>query len=167
LERHRCIAERQEPGSVSQARKYEAQVTITWDAHFLGLAERAAQKSKDPSTKCGAIIVRQDRSIASTGYNGFPRGVSDTPDLYADRETKLRRIVHAEMNAILFAREPLNGYTLYTWPFLTCERCAAHVVQAGIKRVVAPKSNNARWIESFQFARSLFAEAGVNVDEVE
>jgi deoxycytidylate deaminase len=35
--------------------------------------------SKDPSTKVGAVIVRPDLTVASIGYNGFPRGMSDDP----------------------------------------------------------------------------------------
>ena len=51
-----------------------------WDRRFLALAEHVADWSKDPSTKTGAVIVRPDRTIASMGYNGFPRGMADTDD---------------------------------------------------------------------------------------
>lgn len=109
-----------------------------WDGRFLSLAAHVAQWSKDPSTKCGAVIVRPNRTIASLGYNGFPRGVEDAGHLYSNREEKYKRIVHAEVNAILFASEPMRGYTLYTWPFLPCCRCATVVIQSGLTRVVAP-----------------------------
>lgn len=135
-----------------------------WDRDYLDLAEFWAKKrSKDPSTKCGAVIVRPDNTIASLGYNGFPRGIEDKPELYENREEKYRRVVHCEMNAILNAREPLKGYTLYTFPFLTCDRCCVHVIQAGIIRVVSLKTDNERWKDSFDLAMELYKEAGVEV----
>lgn len=140
-----------------------------WDRFFLGLARYVSTASKDPSTKTGAVIVRPDRTIASLGYNGFPRGCDDSPELYADRETKLSRVVHCEMNAILAAREPLHGCTLYTVPFMSCDRCAAHVIQAGIVRCVAPfpsADKLERWAEAFKRTRQIFDEAGVSLVEV-
>lgn len=145
-------------------------MTDKWDFRFLELARLVAGWSKDPSTQTGAVIVRPDRTVASLGYNGFPRLCDDDPALYADRETKYARIVHCEMNAILAAREPLHGYTLYTFPFMSCDRCAAHVIQAGIVRCVAPKPDAeklTRWAEAFERTRRLFNEARVSLDEVE
>lgn len=141
-----------------------------WDRFFLGLAQYVSTISKDPSTKTGAVIVRPDRTIASLGYNGFPRGCDDSVALYANRETKYARVIHCEMNAILAAREPLHGYTLYTVPFISCDRCAAHVIQAGIIRCVAPKADAeklTRWADAFERTRQIFNEAGVDLIEVE
>lgn len=140
-----------------------------WDKRFLGLAEHVATWSKDPSTRVGAVIVRPDFTVASIGYNGFPRGMSDKSSLYEDREVKLSRIVHAEMNAILHAREPLKGYTLYTFPVLTCDRCAVHVIQSGISRVVAsvaPEGLSERWGEMFRKAKAYYIEGNVAVTEL-
>jgi dCMP deaminase len=138
-----------------------ARTQLFWDTYFLGIASKVAAASKDPSTKVGAIIVRPDRTIASLGYNGFPRGIADTAERLNDRDTKLELVVHGEINAILSAREPLYGYTLYTWPFLTCAKCALQVIQAGIKRVVAPLVINERWEASFQASQRLYDEANV------
>lgn len=138
-----------------------------WDFRFLDLAGRIAAWSRDPSTKVGALIVRPDRTIASVGYNGFPRGTSDAPELYNTREIKYARIVHAEINAILSAREPLAGYTIYVTPFDPCPQCAAALIQAGIKRVVAIASNRPDWEERLLIARELFAEAGVAVELID
>lgn len=140
-----------------------------WDERFLELAQLIASWSKDPSTKVGAVIVRPDRTIASLGYNGFPRGCDDDPILYEDRPTKYARVIHGEMNAIISAREPLHGFTLYLFPFLSCDRCAAHVIQAGIKRVVAckcPPYLAERWEETLVRARQMYREAGVSVEEI-
>ncbi len=109
-----------------------------WDRRFLGLAAHIATWSKDPSSQVGAVIVRPDRTIASAGFNGFPRGMRDDPELYEDRGSKYSRVIHAEMNAIVHATEKLRGFTLYTWPYVPCDRCAVIIIQAGIERVVAP-----------------------------
>ena len=63
-------------------------VSDKWDRRFLELANFVASWSKDPSTKVGAVIVRADRTVASMGFNGFPRGVLDHEGRYADRATK-------------------------------------------------------------------------------
>lgn len=135
-----------------------------WDQRFLALAEHVASWSRDPSTKVGAVIVRPDKTIASVGFNGFPRGMSDDPELYANRELKYSRIVHAEINAILHTREALHGYTLYTWPLAPCDRCAVTVIQSGISRVVFPATSEEacqRWGKLLEVALGMFAEAGV------
>lgn len=139
-----------------------------WDSRFLALAASVATWSKDPSTQAGAVIVRVDRTIAGVGYNGFPRGCNDDPALYADRPTKLSRIVHAEMNAIISAGN-VKGCTLYIHPLLTCDRCAVCMIQAGIKRVVYRKATpeqESRWGESFAVTRALYSEAGIVCEEI-
>ena len=57
-----------------------------WDIRFLELAKHISGWSKDPSTKVGCIVVGEDREIRSTGFNGFPRGISDDNDRLLDRE---------------------------------------------------------------------------------
>jgi deoxycytidylate deaminase len=44
-------------------------------------------------------------------------------------------VLHAESNAIDFARESLEGTTIFCSLF-PCSNCAARIVQAGIKTVV-------------------------------
>ena len=134
-----------------------------WDRRFLALAEFVAQWSKDPSTKTGAVIVDSNNRVVSIGYNGFPRGVNDSPERLENREIKYKIIVHCERNALLFARGSVEGCRLYTWPFMSCATCAAMVIQAGIVEVVAPPSDNPRWKDDFDLAQTLFGEAGVRV----
>lgn len=143
--------------------------THKWDMRFLAMAEVVADWSKDPSTQCGAVIVRPDRTVASVGFNGFPRGCSDDDVIYEDRELKLARVVHAELNAILHAREPLSGYTIYTHPpgyGPSCDRCSAHIIQAGITRVVHQKDESefaSRWKEPAIRGLQMYNEADVEV----
>lgn len=142
---------------------------MNWDAYFLGVVDAVAAKSKDPSSKVGAVVVRPDKTIAATGWNGFPRGVDDKPERYADRPTKYRMVCHAEANAIVSAREPLTGCTIYL-PWAPCCDCAKLIIQAGITEVVhrptAPELV-ARWGESFEAAQTMFRESGVTLREVD
>lgn len=134
----------------------------------LDLCEHIALRSRDPSTQVGAVIVRPDNTLASVGYNGFPRGVRDDVSRYLNRPTKLGLVVHAEANAIVSAREPVHGYTLYVAPLMPCASCAAIIVQAGITRVVArtPREVPDRWRENMDLTLMMFSEAGVEFHAV-
>lgn len=135
------------------------------DEWALDLCELVARRSRDPSTQVGAVILRPDKTIASAGYNGFPRGTDDDPEIYQDRPTKLLRTVHAEANAIVTAREPLHGYTLYVSPLHPCANCAGLIIQAGIEvvRYRAPAETPFAWHQSFGAAANLLREAGVEI----
>jgi dCMP deaminase len=134
-----------------------------WDLRFLALAKLVSSWSKDPSTQTGAIIVDRDGAVVSLGYNGFARGVEDTPERWNNRELKYPLVVHCERNAIIFAKRDLSGCTLYTWPLMSCSPCAGMVVQAGITRCVAPENDNPRWQADFVLSKQQFAEAGVQL----
>jgi len=135
-----------------------------WDYRFLELAKFTAGWSRDPSTKVGAVVVRPDKTVASLGFNGFPRRVADLPERLEDRATKYQIVVHAEMNALLHAREPLHGYTLYCAPLHPCSNCAAAIIQAGISRVVYTGATPVRWIENVNLSHSILLEAGLTVE---
>tara|TARA_B100001175_G_scaffold259268_1_gene227950 strand:- start:49 stop:486 length:438 start_codon:yes stop_codon:yes gene_type:complete len=138
-----------------------------WDIRFLELAKHISGWSKDPSTKVGCIVVGEDREIRSTGFNGFPRGISDDNDRLTDREKKYPLICHAEENAIMHAARigvSLKGSTAYvTWP--PCSRCARSLIQAGIKEVVYSTAEEVpeRWLEDFNISTSMLKEANVIV----
>ncbi len=141
---------------------------MNWDDYYLGIAAAVAKKSKDPSTKVGAVLVRPNNTVCSLGFNGFPRGIEDDERL-DDREAKMKLVIHAEMNAILTALESTAGCTLYIWPWLPCSECAKHVVQAGIRRVVTDEwetgvrdGKDRRW--NFCLSLLIFEEAGVEVN---
>lgn len=107
-----------------------------WDKHFLDIASLCSKMSKDPSTKVGAAIKGHDKSVISTGYNGFPPGVPDCSDRLNNREEKYKVIIHAEENALRFAARSLIGATIYT-TMIPCEKCFELILQAGIKRIVS------------------------------
>lgn len=134
-----------------------------WNLRFLALAEFIAQWSKDPSTKVGAVIVDRFNRVVSVGYNGFPQGVKDLPERLENRGIKYKIIIHAERNALLFARESVVACRLYVWPFMPCTPCTSMAIQAGIAGVIAPDSDNPRWMTDFNLSKELFDEAGVKV----
>lgn len=146
-----------------------------WDKHFIDMCVAHAMMSKDPSTKVGSVIVGPDKEVRSIGFNGFPRGIKDTPERLDDRDTKLKLIVHGEMNAILAAARvgiPIKGCTLYlaatdnfgeVWGGPPCVRCTVEIIQAGIKQIVSPQIRNGftKWREDLELAQSLLSEAGI------
>lgn len=143
--------------------------TNLWDRRFLKDAAEKASWSKDPSTKCGSVIVDSKRRKVSEGYNGFARGVKDTPFRLENRDEKYELTIHAEVNAILFSKQDLEGCTLYVVPMGPCSRCASLIIQAGISRVVAPKLTDdlkERWGSSVSRSRQIFKEAGVEFAEI-
>jgi dCMP deaminase len=138
-------------------------MSVKDDLFFLGLAAYTATRSKDPSTKVGACVVREDRTIASLGYNGFPRAVCDDPARLHDRPTKHAFTVHAETNAILSAGGAVRGHTLYVAPLLPCPACAGVIIQSGIRRVVACQPlERPDW--GPDITKTMFREAGVQLD---
>jgi dCMP deaminase len=106
--------------------------------------------------------VDNDRRIISVGFNGPPRGTNDER-AYADRETKLRRVLHAEENAILFAGHIPRGCTMYSTHH-PCAHCAALICQVNIMAVYYPAPDEnflGRWADEIKHAQAMFSEAGV------
>lgn len=137
-----------------------------WDTRFMDLATHISNWSKDPSTQVGCVIVRPDKTIASVGYNGFPRGVDDDIQRYENREIKYLIVKHAEENAVYSAKEPLSGYTAYVTHH-PCSTCAGTLIQNGITRVVTTipdKYLRERFKKSFDITNTIFKESGVTLD---
>jgi dCMP deaminase len=140
-----------------------------WDSRFFDLARNVSTWSKDPSRKIGAVAINPEKkTILSTGYNGFPRGIDDSEERLNDRPTKYKLISHAEMNLIYNATYTgtcLDGADIYTVGLPVCSECAKGIIQVGIKRVFMelPTDMPQNWIESGREANAMFAEAGVKV----
>lgn len=138
-----------------------------WDVRFIELARHIAQWSKDPSTKCGAVIT-EGKFLVSVGFNGFAQFTDDAPEKYENRDYKYENVIHCEENAIISAKRSLAGCFIY----LTgagCSRCTARVIQAGIRRVIIPcKEEDAfgyrsDWNQSFERARTQLNDADVGL----
>lgn len=144
-----------------------------WHRYFFKLAELVSTKSKDQSTKVGAVIVGTDHEIISTGYNGMPRRVDDNKPERQLRPEKYDWMEHGERNAIYnAARRVLKGTTLYQmYASPPCVQCARGVIQAGIIRVVSPSfppfpGKGQQWEEEFKKSRKMLEEAGVEYLEI-
>ncbi len=109
------------------------------DRVFLEMTQVASGMSKCPKAQYAAIVVDRDGRVASTGYNGKPRGsVNDDiclrPSLLPG-VTKQECCLHAEHNAITMCdQKRLPGATMYATG-APCERCALEIMQSGISRV--------------------------------
>jgi dCMP deaminase len=130
-----------------------------WDARFINLAEHVAGWSKGPRKRIGAVIVREDRSIASIGYNGPPRGFDDEAFLAMSREEQHKVVIHAEINAIrqAAAGERLDLCALYVSPLFPCHVCAKRIADSGLSRIVAYCGHiSPDWRESSKEANLIF-----------
>ena len=140
-----------------------------WYKRYLRLAAEVATWSKDPNTQVGAVVVGSKGQILSQGYNGFPRGISDSNKRLNDRDIKLSFIVHAEMNAIYnatYSGVSLDGSTIFIHGLPACSECAKGIIQVGIKRVIVSKQcieNKPHWNDSWNKSKAMFAEAGIAV----
>ncbi|WP_420414867.1 deoxycytidylate deaminase [Roseibium sp.] len=143
-----------------------------WTQRFMALCDQIASWSEDPHFQVGCIIASPaGREIRSTGYNGFPRGVSAADPARFDRDSgeKFYWFEHAERNAIYNAARAgicLSGCTLYVNRF-PCADCGRAIIQAGIPRIVAPPIPQADGSldYSFQVSRQMLREAGVQIIE--
>lgn len=135
-----------------------------WDHRFLAMATLVSSWSKDPSTGIGCVVARGKVGI-STGFNGYASKMID--NVNDPRELKYQKIIHAEVNAILYARQDLTGCTLYVTPIPPCDRCAPIIIQSGITRVVVgihPDKDIDRWNQYVDLAQDMFLEAGITVE---
>lgn len=114
----------------------------------------ADEESKCIAHKVGCVIVKNDH-IVSTGYNGTPKGQPNCCDVntdlvvdglfqeFVDEEAKeahhewsLKNELHAEMNAIIYAKpEDLQGSTVYC-TLQPCYICSSLLAGAGVKRII-------------------------------
>ena len=134
-----------------------------WAVRFYQMAELVGSWSKDPSTQVGAVITKGNR-IVSVGFNGYPHGISDSADT-DDREMKLLKTLHAEENAILFAKRDLADCEIWVTHF-PCPNCAAKIIQTGITQVHCPEQTEdflSRWGEKIKVSADMFEQASVKV----
>lgn len=123
--------------------------------YYLFIARAVARRSTCIRRHYGAVIVRDDRIIA-TGYNGAARGEPNCCDVgtcwreahnipHGERYEECVA-VHAEDNAISQAGRDALGATIYLWGeevtgtiirAAPCMMCARKIKNAGIKEVVS------------------------------
>lgn len=165
----------------------------SWDDFFMETARQAAERSKDPDTQCGAVIVDPSNNrLVSVGYNGLPRGLDDNgvnvlmeympepflmkqladrPDTliydYWTKPDKYEFSVHSEENAILNANEKLEGFIIYVYSskgYYPCSKCARDIMQVGIVEVIIPYAIvNDTPTYNWDFTKHMFKHANIGI----
>jgi dCMP deaminase len=143
-----------------------------WNNRFMDMAKAVSLWSKDPSTKVGAVAVGSKKQILATGFNGFPRGISDTIERLENREIKYDYIVHAEKNLIYnasYTGTSLDGAAIYVYGLPVCLECAKGIIQVGISEIYVSKEclmSKPNWYDSWLKSKAMFEEVGLFVDLV-
>lgn len=137
---------------------------MNWDNYHMGICDAVSLRSKDESTKLGAVIIGDGNELRSSGYNSFPRGVDDYVPARQQRPLKYKWFVHAEANAIFNAARvgtPLLGCRIYcAWP--PCPNCAMAIISCGIREVVVRSLDvPSRWQGDMSISATMLDEAGV------
>jgi dCMP deaminase len=134
----------------------------SWDEYFLALAEQISRRSQDPSTRHGCVLVDADNRVISTGYNGPVAGLPNEI-VPLERPAKYDWFIHAEDNAVAFARCDLRGATAYVTG-APCAACFRRFLQVGIRRIVYGDLDSACVTDSERAACELMArQLGVEV----
>lgn len=142
---------------------------MDYKTYFISIAETVASKSKDPSSRVGAIIVDKENRIVSSGYNGMVSGCDETIMGWDHRPKKYLTVVHAEMNSLIFAKRDLKDCVVYCTAG-PCENCLKHLLQSGIRKIVYKDPGIMRdrgTIEQKEAIRSLIEATGATVVNME
>ena len=141
---------------------------LTWDEYFMSLAKLVSLRSKDPRMKAGAVIIDPiEKTVISTGYNGFPRGCPDSMfpwekgDDLDPYDTKFPYVVHAELNAILASETKLRGKRMYV-THSPCNECMKAIIQSGIREIVYQKEYDMHEL-SYRTSMRMATSAGVSI----
>ena len=107
---------------------------FSWKKMFVEIAKVVAQRSADPHTQVGAVLVKNN-CVIGVGYNGEPKGFHFDFDWKSPE--KYPYVIHAEMNAISNANRngvDCNGADIYL-TLSPCHDCIKLLIQHGIKNV--------------------------------
>ncbi|WP_127717998.1 dCMP deaminase family protein [Halobacteriovorax sp. HLS] len=138
---------------------------LEWDEYFMLQAMMASFKSKDPSTKVGAVFVDENNHQVTMGYNGFVAGIDENKlpwgkDPSAPLEfQKYGYVVHAEANAILHSKESLANTRAYVTLF-PCHECAKLLASSRVKEVIYLSDKHCT-TESNRISKKIFDLAGI------
>ncbi|WP_220738608.1 deaminase [Leuconostoc miyukkimchii] len=140
-----------------------SQNRISWDQYFIAQAAILSTRSTCTRLHVGAVIVQNNRIIAS-GYNGSVSGTphcTDVGDLIVDGHCI--RAVHAEQNALMQAAQmgiSVAGAEVYVTD-VPCVQCTKLLLQSGITKI-----NFMRDYHNDAFAEELLATKHVTLQQV-
>jgi dCMP deaminase len=140
----------------------------SWDEYYLTMAFVVAQRSFDPSSKCGCVIVSKDNRVLSTGYNG-PLKKSIDSHIPLTRPEKYFHMIHGEENALLAysgsAQDIQDGTAYITGR--PCHRCLRDLLQKGITRIVyGPNVTKVLDEEDFAAQQIMLEDRDVSLVEI-
>jgi dCMP deaminase len=105
--------------------------------YFAFIAQIVALRGTCGKMKVGCVLVANNR-IISTGYNSSHPGAAhcDTENLAncMDLNGHCRRVLHAEVSAVLAIEHPKQNITAYV-THEPCSRCYPILAQAGVTKV--------------------------------
>ena len=111
-------------------------------ALWITLARFLAERTDDPKTGVGAVIVDKNRKVVGLGWNGFPtKAVYGQFPRASDKNKsvpgkKYPYIIHAEQNALLMRNtKSITGGILFVTR-TPCHECTPLLEMQGIKTVV-------------------------------
>jgi len=119
----------------------------TWDEYFMKIAQVVSTRSTCIRRSVGCVLVREDRQIISTGYNGAPRGMEhciatgcyrELHGIPSGEQHELCRAAHAEQNAIAqAARHGISTINSIIYCTLQpCSICMKIMINAGVIKIV-------------------------------
>jgi dCMP deaminase len=105
----------------------------SWDQIWSNFSTLISERSYDPRTKVGAVVVTEDNTqVLSVGYNGNHRGGANHVD---STEPGLSGFIHAEVNALVKMdyNNPKKKVMYVTHS--PCVACAKLIINANIHEV--------------------------------
>lgn len=149
----------------------EVKSALNWDEYFMLQAMIASFRSKDPSTKVGAVFVDENNHQVTMGYNGFVAGLDETQLPWGKdpnaplEEQKYGYVVHAEANAIIHCKGNLKGTRAYVTLF-PCNECAKLIASSKVKEIIYLSDKHSEKSHT-KMARKIFDLAGITYRQME
>lgn len=127
-----------------------------------------ALDSPDPSSQNGAVLCKRQSNgqldVVSKGFNHFYDGIE--PEV-ANRDEKLRRIEHAERDAIYQAAKrgvEVEG-SIMVCPWAACSDCARAIIGSGVSALIVHRQRylltDKRWIDQVNEALNWIQASGI------
>ena len=116
-------------------KEYGVTARAEWPTVMLMMSAAISTRSRDETTKVGAVVAGPDWNVLGSGFNGNPRGAPDA-DLPTSGSARHVWVVHAEVNSMLHAAMAsggrLEGCRLFS-THRACEGCLKMAAHLGIK----------------------------------
>ena len=143
-----------------KAYKKNSFIRPSWQDMFFEIADIVSRRSKDPHTKVGAVLVK-DNHIIGIGYNGEPKEFRYEFDW--NTEEKYDFVIHAEMNAISNANYigvNCSGADIYI-THSPCNHCILLLIQHGIKNIYFKKR-----YKDYELTKKIADNSNINLIEI-